>query len=44
MYFIPHLVHVPGVKLDAGDTAGASKAGAVLGRVRHVKYKTILKN
>ena len=41
--FIPHLVHVPGVKLDAGDAAGASKAGAVLSRVRHVEDETILK-
>ena len=40
---IPHLVHVLGVKLDAGDAAGASKAGAVLSRVRHVEDETILK-
>ena len=38
-----HLVHVPGVKLDAGDAAGASKAGTVLSRVRHVEDETILK-
>ena len=43
IYFIPHLVHVLGVKLDAGDAAGAGKAGAVLGRVRHVEDETILK-
>ena len=41
--FIPHLVHVPGVKLDTGDTAATIEAGAVLGRVRHVEDETILK-
>ena len=41
--FTPHLVHVLGVKLDAGDAAATGKAGAVLSRVRHVEDETILK-
>ena len=38
-----NLVHVSWIELDTGDAAGAGQAGAVLGRVRHVKNKPVLK-